>query len=425
MMNPQALKQERAKKLSEARALTTTGDMDETKQTRFDELDREIAGIDANLTRAQKMQDWERQASAQVISGNGKDSYEQESRKASLINFIKLGIPDMAGNEDLGREKEIHQELNRRSGGQAKGILVPTAVFEKRVMTTALPSGGEGSNLIATDHLGNQYIDLLKSKLITSRMGATVLSGLVGNVDIPKGKTGATSGWVAENAGLSAADLGFEKISMTPKHAGCLTEFSRNMLQQTSPDIEMLVRKDFAAELALAIDRVAIAGGGSNEPSGILEHSTNTSSMTTPTWAGLLAMIEAVELDNADGGRLGWATNPSLVRKLRSTLKVTGDAGAGFLMDDSATLAGYALASSNLVPSAHTNSPAELTSTLIYGDWSSLMLGYWSSFEILVNPYEATAYSKGNVQVRGMITADVDLRHDESFCVAETVTSAA
>jgi HK97 family phage major capsid protein len=419
------LQQERAKKMNEARALTTSGDMDETKQKRFDELDREIAGIDANLTRAKKLQEWERQASAQVISGNGKDSFEQEVRNCSILNFINLADPSCPNNNDLGREREIHQELNRRSGGQAKGILVPTSIFEKRVMTTALPSGGEGSNLISTDHRGDLYIDLLKSGLITGKLGATTLSGLVGNVDIPKGKTGASTGWVGENAAITPSDLGFQKISMNPKHAGTLVEYSRNMLQQTSPDIEMLVRKDFASNLAIAIDTVAIAGGGSNQPSGILEHSTNTSTMTTPTLAGILAMIESVELDNAMGGRMGWATNPSLVRKLRSTLKVSGDAGAGFLMDDATSLMGYTLASSNLVPSAHTNSPAELTSTLIYGDWSSLLIGYWSSFEILVNPYEATAYSKGNVQVRGMITADVDLRHDESFCVAETVTSAA
>lgn len=47
-----------------------------------------------------------------------------------------------------------------------------------------------------------------------------------------------------------------------------MTELSRNMLLQTSPDLEALVRSDFAAILAEAIDKAAIVGGGVNEPTG-------------------------------------------------------------------------------------------------------------------------------------------------------------
>jgi len=58
-------------------------------------------------------------------------------------------------------------------------------------------------------------------------------------------------------------------------------------------------------------------------------------------------------------------------------------------------------------------SPA--SSPLIFGNWSDLLIGYWSAFEILVNPYEATAYQKGNVSVRGLLTCDVAVRHPASF----------
>jgi hypothetical protein len=75
-------------------------------------------------------------------------------------------------------------------------------------------------------------------------------------------------------------------------------------------------------------------------------------------------------------------------------------------------LAGYTCASSTLVPSDSTGN------RIIFGNWSDLMLGYWSAFDLLVNPYESTAYSKGNVQVRGMLTMDVAVRHYESFAAA-------
>jgi hypothetical protein len=54
-------------------------------------------------------------------------------------------------------------------------------------------------------------------------------------------------------------------------------------------------------------------------------------------------------------------------------------------------------------------------SALIFGDWSDLLLGYWSELDLLVNPYDSTAYPKGNVLLRGFISMDLKLRHPQSF----------
>ena len=133
--------------------------------------------------------------------------------------------------------------------------------------------------------------------------------------------------------------------------------------------------------------------------------------------------IEEVEIDDAEG--TAWATTPSAVKLLRSTPKeVDGSSiavSADYLMESAKTLAGYPLASSNVVPSTLGTGTDE--SALIFGNWSDLILGYWSAFDLLVNPYESTAYSKGNVQVRGMLTMDVAVRHAESFCASQFTTA--
>ena len=77
-------------------------------------------------------------------------------------------------------------------------------------------------------------------------------------------------------------------------------------------------------------------------------------------------------------------------------------------------LAGYPVAMTSLVPSQ----------AIIFGTWSDLLVGFWSELDVLVNPYESTAYSKGNVQVRAMATCDVALRHVESFAFADDVGGA-
>ena len=75
-----------------------------------------------------------------------------------------------------------------------------------------------------------------------------------------------------------------------------------------------------------------------------------------------------------------------------------------------------------------TNVPSNLTkgtgtnlSALIYGNWADLLIGYWSAFDLLVNPFETAAYEKGNVSVRAMLTADIQLRYVESFSAAKDI----
>jgi hypothetical protein len=67
------------------------------------------------------------------------------------------------------------------------------------------------------------------------------------------------------------------------------------------------------------------------------------------------------------------------------------------------------------------DSPA-VPGTAIFGDWSSLLIGYWSGVDILINPYETTAYAKGRVLVRAMRDVDVQVRHPESFAFADDIT---
>lgn len=259
-------------------------------------------------------------------------------------------------------------------------------VFEKRVITTTNPGGGPGSNIIGTDLLGGEFIDILRAQVVVQRMGARVLSGLVGNTDIPKLKASASAGWFAENSAITPSDHQFSKVSLTPKHVGAITEFSRNMLLQSTPDIEQLVRADFASILAQAVDRAAIQGGATNEPDGVLVTAgVHAVDMTGGvSWERILEFIEKVENSNAVG--TGWITSPSVVRLLRSTLRDSNTA-AVFIMDGPDQLAGYPCARTTLA----TDDGSPTIEPLIFGAWSDLLIGMWSALDILVNPFESTA----------------------------------
>jgi HK97 family phage major capsid protein len=242
-----------------------------------------------------------------------------------------------------------------------------------------------------------------------------VLSGLVGNVEIPALKASGSAGWVAENTAIPPSDHQFRAVAMTPRHCGALTELSRNMLQQPSIDVENLARADFAAILADAVDRAALKGSGVGaEPRGIL----TTPGVNTTVFAGaglakrakVLEMIAEIQEANSEG--TAFVTSPGVVKNFRSSPLPSIDSER-FVMEEPNNLLGYSLTT--------TNNLSGVPGEMIFGKWSDLLLGYWSELDILVNPYEAAAYSKGNVQIRAMLTMDTAVRHAGSFSVATDI----
>jgi len=413
-MNMRELLAKRSSVAQEMRSIVekpegSNGDLSEAQEVRFSSLKAEIEKLEKSIERQSLIDETERRMHGTPLTAEHGKDFERELRNYSLLRVIAGQCQDL--NVDWGREREIGQELQRRSGRQAQGIMVPMEVFETRVTTTTAPAAGPGGLLVPTDHLAGQYIDRLRAKLVTARLGARVLSGLHGNVDIPGLKASATSGWVAENQALTFSDLAFRKVSLIPKHAGAITELSRNMLQQTSPEIEALVRDDFASILAGAVDSAALEGGGTNEPTGILSHAGLQKDIfdEDEAWASIQDFIGSVENRNVDSEGCAFVAAPSVVTLFRKTLRTP----ESFIMENRNTLDGFPVARTTICPAM----------TLIFGNWSDLLIGYWSAFDLLVNPYESTAYAKGNVQVRAMLTCDVAVRHIESFGALKNVSA--
>jgi len=97
---------------------------------------------------------------------------------------------------------------------------------------------------------------------------------------------------------------------MSPKVIGAFTDVTRLLLQQSSLDVENLIRDDLTKSIATAIDLGALAGSGSSgQPTGIANTSginTTTFAAANPTWAEIVAMESAVANDNALTGSLGY-----------------------------------------------------------------------------------------------------------------------
>src|SRR5690606_33415540 len=100
----------------------------------------------------------------------------------------------------------------------------------RRDLTAAGPSGG--GYLVATEAQG--FIEILRNRSVAFRMGARRLSGLSGNVTIPKQTGAGTAYWLATEASpATESNQTFGQVALTPKTASAYTEISRNLLLQS------------------------------------------------------------------------------------------------------------------------------------------------------------------------------------------------
>lgn len=401
-MKPYEIREQRALKVAEMRSLAD-GEMNAEKKTRFDALKAEVVGLEQDEQRALFLEEAERRS----MAGAADRPFNDLQSEVSIVEVIRNA---MEGRSQSGAAAEFAKETELRTGRKAQGVFIPLAALEKRAPITTSTAG----EIVPTIHRPDQYIEPFRNNLLARRLGVRVLSGLSGNLSIPKYGTGTTTGWVAENAALPSGDMTFDSVTLAPKHAGGIAEMSRQLLQQSSPSIEQLVRDDLSAMLAQAIDSALIQGGGTNEPKGVLATTgVQTANLATLSWANILAMLQKLDLDNA--GAANFVGSTKVKAKLQGTLKASGI--AGYLME------GGKVAD---LPAYFSKQVAEKTGTpntgrLIAGDWSQVMLGIWSEVDLLVNPYESTAYSKGNVLVRAMSTVDIAVRHPEAFVFAEDI----
>ncbi|OYW88798.1 MAG: major capsid protein [Sphingobium sp. 32-64-5] len=379
------------------------------KAEAFATAEAELRDLDVKIERARKINAADLAETGKVINGDTKLDVELRS-KFSLTRAVAgaagLGV-------DWGFEREAQAELAKRAGRPAQGIYIPHEVFEKRVQTSGTDTAG--GYLVAAEHRPDLYISALAASSVVRGLGARVLSGLVGNVEIPR-ETGAPAiGWVGENQALSADDAEFGALTLSPKHAGALAEWSRNMLLQSSPDIEALLRQMLARDLALAIDRAAINGTGGTQPVGVL----GTAGIQTVTSPASIFAAVADAVAKADAENVG--TNRAILTtpEVRKIAALARDA-EGRPMGVATVFHGVPTTFSNQTPKTL---GAGAEHGMIYGDWSELLIGIWSEIDILVNPYESTAYSKGNVSIRAMATVDTNVRHNKAFVSVEDVTT--
>lgn len=358
------------------------------------------------------------------------DLNAQEQREYSVVRAINAAI---SGDwREAGLEREISQEIERKAGRSTSGFFMPHNLQMRA--TYSVGAGATGGNLVATNLLASSFIDVLRNNALIMNLGPTMLTGLVGNVSLPRQITATQTYWVQEGSNLTQSEATFDQVTLSPKQIGARSQYSRLALQQTTPDIEAVVRNDLAKVMALGIDLAAISGSGSSgQPTGILNTSgigsvamgTNGAAFTDGASGSVSGLDQLINLEgkldtaNALNGSLYYLTNAKVVSALKKLKNAYGEylwtASDGVTTNGTpGGVNGYPVARSNQVPSNLTKGSGTSLSALIFGNFSELVIGMWGALEVLPNPY-GSGYNAGAVDIRAMQTCDIAVKHAASF----------
>lgn len=331
---------------------------------------------------------------------------KKEVRNFSIVRAIAaMSNPgDRRLREAAAFEFEASEAAAQRYGRSAQGIMIPVDVlgmWKQRDLNTS-----DDNEIVATNLLAGDFIDVLRNSASVMAAGARMLPGLVGNVAIPKKTAASSGGWISTEGGAaSESEPTFGTVSLTPKTVGAFTDMTRQLILQSTPSVEALVRDDLTQALALAIDKGALEGSGSSgQPTGILNTSgvnkPTAFAAAVPTFAEMVALETAVAEDNALMGNLAYITDAATYGGLKTKAK---DAGSGLFVIENGQANGY-----NVIRSQQCTA-----GNVYFGNFSDLLIGMWAGLDLTVDPY--TSSNTGTVRVVALQTVDVAVRHAVSF----------
>jgi HK97 family phage major capsid protein len=350
----------------------------------------------------------------------GKEYSEKEEKDLAgyrITTAILKQAEAMLGRRPLdGIEREMHDEAvrrNKEAGIGIEGLGIPSIIHSRAPMKAITDASGGYS--VATELVG--FIDTLKNNLVLVKAGAKLMTGLRGDVAIPTLSANSSSTWVSEGGTATESNPTFSQVTMTPERLTTYSSFTRQLLRQSSLDIEQIVRNNLFYSVANALETAAFTTDGTSQtPIGLANLSINDghhgSNGTLMNWTNIVGMEKMVAIDNALAGKLAYITNATTAGSLKTTVKNTYQ--GGFIWENYTPIAPYGMI--NGYPAYITNVLTNSTTNRVFfGNWADFYIGQWGdAIDLIVNPYSGDTTGTIRVVMSGYY--DVNVGQLNSFC---------
>ena len=369
----------------------------------------------------------------------------EAEKRTELESKIK-GLEDVMGElrETVKEEKRAHLPgVEIAKSGEREGFSFARACraiaqkdFEnapyehevfKNMRAKDMSQGSDGAGgFVVPEEAIRPIIEKLKAEVTVFERGAQEMQCTGVPCVIPRISTSATAYWVSENSTITASDLGFEQISMSPKTVAGRVVLSNLLLETSQPTADQIIEQDLAQQLGLAIDSAVLKGGGSGEPTGIMADTnvakieTSLTSTLSPTVPELLSFIDSLMDSNALKGSLGWIMHPQALTNIRQIKSENNTAGSGsnlevsrFMLSEGpmTQLLGYPFSISTQMTAPATDDDY----SILFGNFADVMVARWGGLRLLASNTSDDAFSKDQTHIRATMRMDCALRHPESF----------
>lgn len=341
----------------------------------------------------------------------------QEAKRYSLGRALVAAV---TGDwSKAGLELECSRAVESIMGRAPEGFFLPPDVFKRdfNVGTAA-----EAGNIVGTQLRGDLFTDALRNNMVMGQLGVTFLSGLTGNVDLPRKSSASTLGMLTEIGSASETAPATAKATLSPKRIGAYVQVSKQALLQSAIPLEAMIRDDLVTSAAVLLENQCINGAGTGAEIKGLRNVTGIGTVVggnnglAPAWSHLVDLESACANANAEPDRLsGYLTNTKVRGKYKQTQFAT-NLPMIWQPGDQA-LNGYRVAVTNNVPSNLTKgtSTTICSSTLFGSDWSNVVIGLFGAPDITVDPYSLAA--TGQVQIT--LNQFADLQHRQPATTAK------
>ena len=337
-----------------------------------------------------------------------------ETKRFSIVRAINACVDNNWSK--AGFEAEVSRATAARSGKNlnAHTFILPLEVLQREMIVGTASSGGYA---VGTDIRPSAFIDLLRNRSVAMSLGANRLSGLQGSVTIPTQAAAGAVGWLLESGTATENNATFGQKTLAPKTVGGYQQYSRQLLLQSSVDVENFINADLAALIALKVDAAVLAGTStdSSVPLGIRYTSglgtANPTAGTAVAYADMIRLQSTVAASNALFGGFGYVMHPGVSALLMGKPRFTNSdtpIWEGALLDG--TVVGKRAMSSLQITSG----------TVLGGDFGQVYIGEWGTLEIEANPY--ANFQAGIVGIRAFYSCDVLVRYGAAFAFGTGIT---
>jgi HK97 family phage major capsid protein len=283
-----------------------------------------------------------------------------------------------------------------------RGLFLPLQALCRGLVTNLFGAAGA---FVGTDQDAVEY--MLRPFSAAVAAGARVISGLRGNVSIPREVTDTTFDWRLEIETISETDPGVGAIALTPHRLAGATAISSQLETQSARIVSQFLLEALSRGIGAGIDTAALVGSGvSGQPAGVYS-SADVCTVTfsgAAVWAKILSYVKQIATNNADDESISFIGHPAVREKHATIQRFTGVADTLWNVD-AGTVAGKKAFVTTSMP----------TTGLIAGDFSKMLIAtFGEDAPILINPF--TQSLAGRVSFVATVFADIALLRGNVFC---------